>query len=91
MFVRSAPPTNPAANLVVAVPMIRTLRRTAGITYVELAQRTQLPARLLAEIEYGLRPPDQEQLGRIFRALDVDVKQLVASAEVKPLVVAVVL
>lgn len=62
-----------ASDRVPALPMIRALRRAAGMTYVELAQRTQLPARLLAEIEYGLRLPTQEQLGVIFQTLGVDM------------------
>jgi uncharacterized protein len=69
----------PAVNHAPVVPMIRALRRAAGITYVELAQRTQLPARLLAEIEHGLYSPNHDQLGRIFQALDVDMQQMAAA------------
>ena len=76
LFVRPGSQANAAANLVPAVSMIRALRRAAGITYVDLGQRTQLPARLLAEIEYGLRPPTQAQLGVIFQTLGVDMQQL---------------
>lgn len=80
LLTRPAPRMNPASNFAPAVPMIRALRRGAGMTYVELAQRTQLPARLLAEIEYGLRLPSHDQLGQIFQALGMDMQQLAAAA-----------
>lgn len=38
-------------------------------TYTDLAQRTGLPARLLAEIEHGLRLPQPDQVQLISRAL----------------------
>ncbi|MBK9944783.1 MAG: CPBP family intramembrane metalloprotease [Kouleothrix sp.] len=48
---------------------LRELRHTAGLTYTDLAQRTGLPARLLAEIEHGLRLPQPDQVQLISRAL----------------------
>jgi membrane protease YdiL (CAAX protease family) len=75
LLARLAPRSNPTAGRAPAVPMIRALRRGAGMTYVELGQRTQLPVRLLAEIEHGLRPPSHDQLDRIFQALGVDLQQ----------------
>jgi transcriptional regulator with XRE-family HTH domain len=48
------------------------MRRKSGLTYTDVAQRTGIPARLLAEIEYGLRLPDPEQLRWIVQALSLD-------------------
>jgi uncharacterized protein len=53
-----APPALSAARLA-------RLRRDARLTYVELALRAGLPARLIAEIELGLRPLDPEIARRI--------------------------
>ncbi len=50
---------------------LRALRRSRGLSYVELARRTGLPARRLAEIEHGLRPVVPEHLGLIARTLGV--------------------
>jgi membrane protease YdiL (CAAX protease family) len=50
---------------------IRALRRGAGVTYTDLAQRCGLSVRLLAEIEHGLAPLDAEHLGRIAAGLGV--------------------
>ncbi len=50
---------------------IRELRRRSGLTYVDLAQRTGIPSRLLAEIEHGLRLPAPEQLRLIAAGLGV--------------------
>ena len=48
---------------------LRDLRRSSGLTYVDLAQRTGLPVRRLAEIEHGLRLPQPDDLQRIELAL----------------------
>lgn len=48
---------------------LRELRHNAGLTYTDLAQRTGLPARLLAEIEHGLRLPLPEQVQLITQVL----------------------
>jgi membrane protease YdiL (CAAX protease family) len=71
-----ANPTSPSSltsHRAPVVSVIRTLRRNAGLTYVDLALRTQLPARLLAEIEHGLRPPTHDQLDLIFQVLGVEI------------------
>ncbi|HNP73917.1 MAG TPA: CPBP family glutamic-type intramembrane protease [Kouleothrix sp.] len=64
----AAPKPKPAANQPL-VANLRLRRQVAGITYVDLAQRTGLPARLLAEIEHGLRLPQPEQIQLIVSAL----------------------
>src|SRR5262249_45423309 len=51
------------------MPNVRTLRITRGLTLTELALLVGIPARTLAEIEYGLRPlaPDSRRsLARIY-------------------------
>jgi uncharacterized protein len=55
-----------------AAPLLRARRRGLGWTYIDLAERTGLPARLLAEIEHGLRPPEPEHVRRICQALGVE-------------------
>lgn len=56
----------------VDISNLRAMRRKSGLTYTDVAQRTGIPARLLAEIEYGLRLPDPEQLRWIVQALSLD-------------------
>jgi CAAX protease family protein len=58
--------TEPA---VAPVASFRALRRDTGLTYTDIAQRTGLPVRLLAEIEHGLRLAQPEQLHLIAQAL----------------------
>src|SRR5262249_44538286 len=51
------------------MPNVRTLRLTHGLTLIELALLVGIPARTLAEIEYGLRPlaPDSRcSLARLY-------------------------
>jgi O-antigen/teichoic acid export membrane protein/membrane protease YdiL (CAAX protease family) len=60
---RPVQPTEPATA------QLRDLRRSQGLTYTDLAQQTGLPVRLLAEIEHGLRLPQNEQLEMIAQAL----------------------
>src|SRR5258706_4260507 len=51
------------------MPNVRTLRLSRGLTLTELALLVEIPARTLAEIEYGLRPlaPDSRRsLARIY-------------------------
>jgi membrane protease YdiL (CAAX protease family) len=50
---------------------IRTLRRRAGLTYIDLAIRTGIPARQLAEIEFGDRVPTAEYRQRISQVFNV--------------------
>jgi hypothetical protein len=57
---QAAPPANPPAQA-----RLRVLRRELGLSYTELSQRTGLPSRLLAEIEYGLCPCTPDQLALI--------------------------
>lgn len=59
---------------------LRDLRRSAGLTYTDLAQRTGLPVRLLAEIEHGLCIPQAEQLAQIAQCLSVAPQNLSAAA-----------
>jgi membrane protease YdiL (CAAX protease family) len=59
----SAPPQAPPGG------GLRSLRLTAGLTYFDLAQRTGLPVRLLAEIEHGMRLPQPEHVRKISLAL----------------------
>lgn len=61
-----------------ALVNMRTVRRGAGMTYSELASRTGIPARQLAEIEYGQRPLEADHRLRISRALGVDSHALAA-------------
>lgn len=59
---RIANPMQPSNQLLIT-------RRSQGLTYTDLAARTGLPARLLAEIEHGLRMPHTDQLVAIHQAL----------------------
>jgi uncharacterized protein len=61
-----------AKHLPTLVPVmvnVRALRRAAQLTYVELAQRSNLPARLIAEIEHGWCRPEPEHLNILVRAI----------------------
>jgi membrane protease YdiL (CAAX protease family) len=57
---------------------MRQLRHELGLTYVGLALRSGLPARQIAEIEYGMRQPLPEELGRLALALGVATNSLMA-------------
>jgi len=48
---------------------LRALRLAAGLAYIDLAERTGLTVRLLAEIEHGMRMPQPEQIQLITQAL----------------------
>lgn len=48
---------------------IREQRRRAGLAYIDLAERTGISVRTLAEIEHGLRLPQPEQIQLIADAL----------------------
>jgi len=50
---------------------LRTIRRDSGITYADMAQRTGLPVRLLAEIEHGMRLPQADHVQAIAQALGI--------------------
>jgi hypothetical protein len=45
------------------------LRREAQLTYVELARRSGVPARLIAEVELGLKPLAPEHAMRLVACL----------------------
>jgi O-antigen/teichoic acid export membrane protein len=63
MLVPRKPAAQPAANPGVMTPSeLRQIRRDARVTFIELAEQTGLPVRLLAEIEYGMRVPAAEEL-----------------------------
>jgi hypothetical protein len=55
---------------------ILSLRRGLGLTYGDLARRTGIPSRLLAEIEHGLRPIQPDQLQLIAAGLGVALELL---------------
>ena len=67
-----APRAATAEVMVMAPQILRASRHARGLSYVELAQRTGLRVRLLAEIEHGLCPPEPEQLHLIVGALGVE-------------------
>jgi hypothetical protein len=48
----------------------RSLRQAAHLTYIDLAQRTGLPARVIAEIEHGWRQPDPDHLRLIIETIN---------------------
>lgn len=58
---------------------IRALRHNLGLAYIDMAERTGLPVRLLAEIEHGLRIPQAEQLAKIAQGLGVAPQSLGAT------------
>jgi DNA-binding XRE family transcriptional regulator len=63
-----------------ALGNMRSLRRASGLTYTELARRTGLSARALAEIEHGLSPVAPQQADSIAQVLGVSVQVLATSA-----------
>jgi transcriptional regulator with XRE-family HTH domain len=58
---------------------LRALRRRQGLSFVELAARTGLRARLLFKMEYGMRPLDPEH-GRLIAEVLGVAPQLLAPA-----------
>lgn len=55
---------------------IRALRRSRGLTLIDLALLADIPARTLAEIEHGLQRLDFESRARLARALQVPPESL---------------
>jgi murein DD-endopeptidase MepM/ murein hydrolase activator NlpD len=53
------------------VTSIRALRRSHGLTLIDLASHTNIPARTLAEIEYGLQRLDYQSRSRLARFFQV--------------------
>ena len=72
--VRSGVPLQPPAG---DLPGLRRLRLQSGMSYVEIAQRAGIPARQLAEIEYGLRPIDSEERRRLAGVFGVTQRLIV--------------
>ena len=60
---------------------IRTLRREAGMTQAELAQKLGIPYQSIGKWERGLRSPKYETLKKIAKALEVDVNDLLGDKE----------
>lgn len=59
-----------------APALMRALRLRKGLTYVELARRSGIQVRQLAEMEYGLRPLLPEYLDHLARGLGVSPREL---------------
>jgi membrane protease YdiL (CAAX protease family)/DNA-binding XRE family transcriptional regulator len=71
----------PAARTASLTPTnIRALRRDAGLTYADLAARSGVPARTIAEIEHGLCSPRPEYLLQIAEGLGVTPQSLIPIA-----------
>lgn len=62
----------------IPLPAMRASRLAMGLRYLDLAQRTGLPARLIAEIEHGLRPLEPEHGQIIGRVLGLAPQQFAA-------------
>jgi transcriptional regulator with XRE-family HTH domain len=58
------------------VTNIRALRISHGLSLIELALLSDIPARTLAEIEYGLQQLDYESRLRLARTFDLPPEQL---------------
>jgi transcriptional regulator with XRE-family HTH domain len=66
------------------VTNIRALRLSYGLSLIELALLSDIPARTLAEIEYGLQRLDYESRSRLARIFDLSPEQLWAGAARPP-------
>src|SRR4029079_12740974 len=62
------------------VTNIRALRLSRGLSLIELAILSDIPARTLAEIEYGLQRLDYESRLRLARIFDLPPEQLWAGS-----------
>jgi len=58
------------------MPYLRTLRHRHGLTILEIAQRSGLTARAIAELEYGLRPLDTAERVSLARSYDLAPEDL---------------
>ncbi|MFL5802704.1 MAG: type II CAAX prenyl endopeptidase Rce1 family protein [Roseiflexaceae bacterium] len=56
---------------------LRSLRLQSGLGYVELARRTGIPVRELAEIEHGLRPIQPEQRRQLANVLGITQRLII--------------
>jgi transcriptional regulator with XRE-family HTH domain len=70
------------------VTHIRALRRSHGLTLIDLALLTDIPARTLAQIEYGFQRFDYESRTRLARVFDVRPDLLLAGNFPAPAAVA---
>jgi murein DD-endopeptidase MepM/ murein hydrolase activator NlpD len=70
------------------VTHIRALRLSYGLTLIDLALLTDIPARTLAQIEYGLQRFDYESRMRLARVFDVQPDLLLAGNFPTPAAVA---
>lgn len=61
--------------------MIAELRQRVGLTEAELAERAQMPAQEIADLEAGRYEPTWGDLRRIAYALDVPLPELLARVE----------
>ncbi|MEI7769861.1 MAG: M23 family metallopeptidase [Chloroflexales bacterium] len=64
---------------------LRTIRTSRSLTFIDLSSLTSIPARTLAEAEYGLRPLSHDERGRLafvlgMRATEISVPLQPASA-----------
>jgi murein DD-endopeptidase MepM/ murein hydrolase activator NlpD len=66
------------------VTNIRALRLSHGLSLIDLALLSDIPARTLAEIEYGLQRLDYESRSRLARIFDLPPEQLWAGAATAP-------
>src|SRR6476660_9189610 len=62
------------------VTNIRALRLSHGLSLIDLALLSDIPARTLAEIEYGLQRLDYESRLRLARIFDLSPEQLWAGS-----------
>src|SRR5260221_7524183 len=67
-----------------SVTNIRALRISHGLSLIDLALLSDIPARTLAEIEYGLQRLDYESRSRLARIFDLPPEQLWAGAARAP-------
>jgi len=66
------------------VTNIRSLRLSRGLTLIDLALLTDMSARTLAEIEYGVQRLDYESRSRLARVFDMPPEQLWAGVAPAP-------
>jgi murein DD-endopeptidase MepM/ murein hydrolase activator NlpD len=66
------------------VTNIRALRLSHGLSLIDLALLSDIPARTLAEIEYGLQRLDYESRSRLARVFDLPPEQIWAGSAPPP-------
>jgi murein DD-endopeptidase MepM/ murein hydrolase activator NlpD len=70
------------------MPSLRAIRTSRSLTFIDLSSLTSIPARALAEAEYGLRPLSHDERGTLafvlgMRATDIAVPVQAASARTR--------